>query len=109
MKRIATLPAQQAAPAKLAFVGLQQRLLSSVAAFTRTLHVHRNSLQKLLDHENVSTEAAGAFTVNATSEVSAQLGLEDEDAEKALDADEEASTEAATAAGSEGAASARSP
>jgi superfamily II DNA or RNA helicase len=87
MKRIATLPAQKAALAKLAFVGLQQRLLSSIAAFSRTLRVHRNSLQKLLDHESVSTEAASTFTASAASEVSAELGLEDEDAEKALDAD----------------------
>ena len=35
-RRIATLPAQKAALAKLAFVGLQQRLLSSIAAFLRT-------------------------------------------------------------------------
>ncbi len=35
MKRIASLPIQKASMAKLAFVGLQQRLLSSVAAFAR--------------------------------------------------------------------------
>ena len=35
-RRIATLPGQKAALAKLAFVGLQQRLLSSIAAFVRT-------------------------------------------------------------------------
>jgi hypothetical protein len=37
MKRIASLSTQKASMAKLAFVGLQQRLLSSVAAFARTL------------------------------------------------------------------------
>src|ERR1019366_7180413 len=37
MKRIASLPTQKASMAKLAFVGLQQRLLSSIAAFARTL------------------------------------------------------------------------
>ena len=41
MRRIANLPTQKASMAKLAFVGLQQRLLSSVAAFARTLKVHR--------------------------------------------------------------------
>jgi hypothetical protein len=40
-ERISRLPPGQAAQAKLAFVGLQQRLLSSIAAFARTLEGHR--------------------------------------------------------------------
>ncbi len=42
--RIAKLAPHKAALAKLAFVGLQQRLLSSIAAFLRTLKAHRASL-----------------------------------------------------------------
>jgi hypothetical protein len=43
-KRLATLPAQKAALAKLGFIGLQQGLLSSVTAFLRTLKAHQKSL-----------------------------------------------------------------
>jgi hypothetical protein len=105
MKRISALPAHKAAMAKLSFVGLQQRLLSSVAAFTRTLRVHRNSLQRLLDAENPAegTVAASAFAATPSADVSAELDLEGEEAEKALDADEDAATEAACVAGAEGA------
>ena len=63
MKRIAGLPSQKASMAKLAFVGLQQRLLSSVAAFTRTLKFHRVTLQGVLDGE----EAAGPSCYCGTS------------------------------------------
>jgi SNF2 family DNA or RNA helicase len=105
MSRISSLPAHKAALAKLAFVGLQQRLLSSVAAFTRTLKTHRRSMQKLLDKELTAGEgeAAAAFAVTVSPDVSAELDLEDETAEEVLDADEEAVAEAATLAGAEGA------
>ena len=45
--------------AKLAFVGLQQRLLSSIAAFARTLKVHRATLQRVLDGEEASRGRGG--------------------------------------------------
>jgi Skp family chaperone for outer membrane proteins len=63
-RRIATLPRHKAAQAKIAFVGLQQRLLSSVAAFARTLKAHRRTLQKLIDAEQTesSPTAAQAFS-----------------------------------------------
>lgn len=101
MKRIAKLSSQKAALAKLAFVGLQQRLLSSIAAFTRTLKTHRATLQKVLDGEEIArvTAAATAFVGAPTPEDNVELGLEDEDAEKAMAADEEAETAAASAAG----------
>jgi SNF2 family DNA or RNA helicase len=57
MKRIAGLPPQKAALAKLAFVGLQQRLLSSVAAFAKTLKVHRATLQRMVDGEEATTRS----------------------------------------------------
>jgi hypothetical protein len=44
--RAAALPAHEAGLARLAFVGLQQRLLSSPAAFARTLDVHLKSLDR---------------------------------------------------------------
>jgi hypothetical protein len=62
-KRIALLPPRHAANAKLAFVGLQQRLLSSIAAFLRTLEVHRKSLLALIEKDETAapSEAARAF------------------------------------------------
>src|SRR6476661_1822837 len=86
MHRIASLPAHKAALAKLAFVGLQQRLLSSVAAFARTLAVHRQSLLRVIEGAETprQTPAARAF-VAAEAEEAAELGLEDEAAEHAID------------------------
>jgi hypothetical protein len=101
MKRIASLPTQKASMAKLAFVGLQQRLLSSVAAFARTLKVHKATLQRMLDGEAAGLVAAAAlaFVEAPTSEDSAELGLEDDRAEKTIDADDDATAEAASALG----------
>ncbi len=101
MRRIANLPTQKASMAKLAFVGLQQRLLSSIAAFARTLKVHRTTLQRMLDGEEAGLVAAAAlaFVGGPASEDSAELGLEDERAEKTIDADDDATAEAASALG----------
>jgi hypothetical protein len=101
MKRISALPAYKAALAKLAFVGLQQRLLSSVAAFARTLKVHRRSLQRLLDNgfAGGETNTASTFTVMVSPDVAAELDLEVTTAEQVLDADDDAAAEVATIAG----------
>jgi hypothetical protein len=106
MKRIASLPTQKASMAKLAFVGLQQRLLSSIAAFARTLKVHRATLQRMLDGEEAGRVAAAAlaFVDCPTSEDSAELGLEGDQAEKTIEADDDATAEAASAIGAAGAA-----
>ncbi|MEH3100973.1 DISARM system SNF2-like helicase DrmD [Sphingomonas adhaesiva] len=47
-RRIAGLTGAPAARARLAFVGLQQRLLSSIPAFARTLRVHLAGLDRAL-------------------------------------------------------------
>jgi hypothetical protein len=80
-------------------------LLSSIAAFARTLKVHRRSLQKLLDKELVAgeIEAASSLVVTVSPNNSAELDLEGETAEQVLDTDEDAAAEAATIAGAEGA------
>jgi SNF2-related domain len=106
MKRIAALPGQKASMAKLAFVGLQQRLLSSIAAFARTLKVHRVTLKRVFDGEEASRVAAAAqaFVEGPASEDCAELGLEDESAERAIGADDDATAEAASALGVVGAA-----
>lgn len=105
MKRISALPGQKSSMAKLAFVGLQQRLLSSVAAFTRTLKRHRAALQKLLDGEDVAqvASAAQAFVQGPSSDDSAELALEGESAEDTIAADDNAATDAASAFGAAGA------
>ena len=106
MKRIVALPSEKASMAKLAFVGLQQRLLSSVAAFARTLKVHRATLKRVLDGDEAGRVAAAAqaFVEGPASEDCAELGLEDESAERAIDADDDATAEAASALGAVGAA-----
>jgi superfamily II DNA or RNA helicase len=104
-RRIATLPPEKAALAKLAFVGLQQRLLSSIPAFLRTLKAHRKSLQRLIDggEAQIVSVAAKAFVDGTATAKTEDLGLEDEQAEQTIDADEEATAEAATIAGAAGA------
>lgn len=56
--RIAQLPPHAAAEAKLIFVGLQQRLLSSIPAFAKTLAVHRKRLEAALAELSASITAA---------------------------------------------------
>ncbi|MGO8747547.1 MAG: DISARM system SNF2-like helicase DrmD [Thermoguttaceae bacterium] len=88
------------AAAGLLITGLQQRLLSSIEAFARTLRVHRRTVQRQWD------EAHGAKSPASTQP--AQLGLltgpvgADDDraalTEEELHADEEAQMEAVSAA-----------
>ena len=82
------------------FVGLQQRLLSSVAAFARTLDVHRRSLRHAT---TTAPEAVVHAFVRPTDDMEDLLaGATEQDAEAALDADEEATVRAATQAGAAG-------
>lgn len=57
--RTANLAPKEAGYIRLTFVGLQQRLLSSIASFAKTLEVHRKGLLKL--DKSVSIAAAEAF------------------------------------------------
>lgn len=100
MKRIAALTSQKASLAKLAFVGLQQRLLSSIAAFVRTLKRHRAALQLVLDGQAVTTApaAARAFVEIPSSDDEADLER-DTDQESEIDADEDAAAVAASVLG----------
>lgn len=108
-RRIARLTPGRQAMAQLAFVGLQQRLLSSIAAFARTLKKHKAGLETAIAAEG-SVPQAGAmvavrsFALRESADEAAELGLEDEAAEKALEADEEAEAQAAAALGAQGAA-----
>ena len=99
-RRISQLPRKQVAQAKLVFVGLQQRLLSSVAAFARTLDVHRRSLRNAT---TTAPEAVARAFVRPTDDMEDLLaGAAGQDAEAALDADEDATARAATEAGAVG-------
>jgi ERCC4-related helicase len=95
-KRIARLPPRHAANAKLAFVGLQQRLLSSIAAFLRTLEVHRRSLLSLIEKEEAAApiEAAQAFVTGSFDPDELPVESEEETAEATIAADEDAAAEA---------------
>ena len=79
------LPAQKAALAKLAFVGLQQRLLSSIAAFARTLEGRiAATLQRLIDGEAARrgrAAAAQAFVDGSDDRTTTSSASEDDDAE----------------------------
>ncbi len=100
MKRIRGLPRHKASRAKLAFVQLQQRLLSSIAAFARTLRVHKTGLERLIEKRATVELTAPEQIIEAeTAEVVSDLGLEGEAAEEAIAADEAAAAEAAAIAG----------
>jgi hypothetical protein len=104
-KRIVRLPPREAANAKLAFVGLQQRLLSSIAAFLRTLEVHRKSLLALIEKEEASVpvEAAAAFVAGNFDPDELPVDVEEEAAEATIAADEDAAADAARQIGGVGA------
>lgn len=91
--RIAGLAGAQAARARLAMVGLQQRLLSSIPAFARTLRVHIAGLDRAI--------AGSVRETTAAVEAEAPDRAEDEDAALTLldqAAEAEAERQAATGA-----------
>jgi hypothetical protein len=63
--RTANLPPREAGYVRLTFVGLQQRLLSSIAAFAKTLEVHRKGL---LRADVAASEAAAEAFVHGGAE-----------------------------------------
>ncbi|MEY9161640.1 DISARM system SNF2-like helicase DrmD [Bradyrhizobium japonicum] len=90
--RATSLPARQAGNAKLGFVGLQQRLLSSIAAFGRTLEVHRKGLDRA---DGPGLEGAAETFVHGGPEPEDE-SIE-EDGGKLIQDDEDAAAEAAGA------------
>ena len=92
--RLAHSPTSDARHGRLAFVGLQQRLLSSIAAFAATLRVHQAGLEK---RGRASLEAAMTFATGAPE--SDDEPLDEAAAEAVLQLEEDAATEAATAVG----------
>ena len=88
------------AAAGLLIVGLQQRLLSSVEAFARTLKVHRRTVQR--QWEKMQEEVKAEESVTGTLDLlSGSVGNDDDRAtldEDQLQAEEDAQFEAASAA-----------
>jgi hypothetical protein len=89
--RASNLPPREAGYVRLTIVGLQQRLLSSVAAFARTLEVHRKGL--LRADAAASTAAAEAF-VHGGAETEDEPS-DETDAEKLIQDEEDQAAEAA--------------
>jgi superfamily II DNA or RNA helicase len=91
--RAANLPSKEAGYVRLTFVGLQQRLLSSIAAFAKTLEVHRRGLARA--DLGAAIAAATAFVQGGGE---AEDDPEDEAAgERLIQAEEDQAAEAAGA------------
>ena len=87
------------AAAGLLISGLQQRLLSSIEAFARTLRVHRRTVQRQWDEAQAGKTAAAPVPVQLDL-VGGSIGNDDDRAtlsEEELLAEEEAQVEAASA------------
>ncbi|HTW72946.1 MAG TPA: DISARM system SNF2-like helicase DrmD [Acetobacteraceae bacterium] len=97
--RLAKLPPSQAIRARLVWIGLQQRLLSSIAAFTSTLKVHQKSLAERLP----ATPAAAETFVAGPPPADVDEPTDEDAAAELLRLDDDANTEAATQAGTTGA------
>ncbi len=96
-QRIARLPAKERAQGRLVFSGLQQRLLSSVAAFARTLEAHKRGLERkaAVASDLVARQFAGQGDQEADD---GQSPLLDEEAQaEALALEEERLAELASA------------
>src|SRR3954453_1982732 len=98
LKRLARSPSTDAAHGRLAFVGLQQSLLSSIAVFAGTLRVHRSSLAK---RASAAAEAAAVFAAGAPDPE--DEAIDEVAAEQALQLEDDAATVAATVIGALGA------
>jgi superfamily II DNA or RNA helicase len=91
--RIGSFARSRQAQARLAFVGLQQRLLSSIPAFARTLRVHLTALDRLIAGQ------AATPPVVADSDTEPALASEEDAALDRLDRADEEQAIAATFAG----------
>ncbi|GAA0771557.1 ATP-dependent helicase [Roseibium denhamense] len=103
-RRIAKLGRRAQVEAMLVFSGLQQRLLSSVAAFEKTLNVHLRSLQRYKEENAKAYGSMGQAFVSGSGVVDEFDELEtEEQLANLIEEDEEAAAEAATLVGAGGA------
>lgn len=103
-QRIKTLPPNKQAQARLIFSGLQQRLLSSLPAFLKTLRRHRATLEKQAASETAVLAALDPIARQfAHRPVDAPSDLEPEQIDAEMGEDTDGEVEVATRLGSEGA------
>lgn len=99
-QRVGRLPARERAQARLVFSGLQQRLLSSVAAFARTLEAHKRGLErKAAAAGDLAAKQFAGQALQDVEDVQSQL-LNDEEQAEALALEEERLAELASGVGS---------
>ena len=91
--RTANLPPREAGYVRLTFVGLQQRLLSSIAAFAKTLEVHRKGV---LRADVAASEAAAEEFVRGGAETEDEP-VDELSGEKLIQDEEDQAAEAAGA------------
>lgn len=97
-QRLRNATRRQQVASGLLLVGLQQRLLSSIEAFARTVRVHRRTVQKQWDAAQIARAPAEPDRLDL---LATPVGNDDDAAtlpEDALHAEEDAQTEAATVA-----------
>jgi hypothetical protein len=98
-ERIGALPPHEGAHARILLVGLQQRLLSSIAAFARTLKAHRKTLARLAEGAQdspIPAASAAALLTSQSPPDPSELDLEDEAGADVLIAEDDAAVAAAT-------------
>lgn len=99
-KRFAASTRRAQAAAGLLVVGLQQRLLSSIEAFARSLKVHRATVQRQWNRDGQAATAAGRAADETRDLLTSTPGADDERSDwtpEDLEAEETAQVEAATA------------
>jgi ERCC4-related helicase len=108
-RRIGALRATKAAQARLSFVGLQQRLLSSISAFAKTLQVHRKSLLRVFEQqvELIPASAAAAHVYPMMSDIDLPDNEDEAMVLKLIEDEEDNGAAAAASLGAEDATSAQ--
>jgi superfamily II DNA or RNA helicase len=99
-ERFAASTRRAQAAAGLIVVGLQQRLLSSIEAFARSLKVHRATVQRQWNRDAEAATAAGRAADKGRDLLTSTPGADDERSDwtpEDLEAEETAQVEAATA------------
>ncbi|MEQ8665632.1 MAG: DISARM system SNF2-like helicase DrmD [Rhodospirillales bacterium] len=106
-KRLSNLSKGDAAKSRLIFSGLQQRLLSSSAAFAKTLGVHLKTLERHLaaaeEDRAAVVQAAEAFAAGPAELGDVSEELEEEELEDLFSREEDAAAESASLLGTKGA------
>ena len=106
MKRIASLPSRRRRWRNSPLSDCSNGCSRPIAAFARTLKVHRATLQRMLDGEEAAGRGRGAGRSwkDPRRKIAPSSAWKTTSAEQAIDADDDATAEAASALGAAGAA-----